>query len=327
MQNFMAKRSARAMHRLLRYSAYAGGGAVGVLASQAWYVKVNFKLPPDATGPTAGVVGAGPGKPTQRRNIVFMGDSVVTGVGCRAEVGEGPVMPRATAEVIARNIGEQVAWSALGYTGADVPVLLKDYIPTLRREVQQCAQTGGRVDAVVVLCGLNDVKSCFLYANPRRHPGAFRQSLHELVHAIHEVVGHECVILLPAMPIDASPRFNRFWPLRTLVHKSAAAWEQQKQAVAEACHAAAANAPDGPRQPHVCFLEQPPHTPLEYFSEDVRCLRLRSACPRSMLLSCARLARQGMHPNDVGYAAWGGYIANRLLLDAFPESKGSSRAR
>lgn len=314
------------MHRVFRYGVYAGGGAVGVLASQAWYVKVNFKLPPDASGPTAGVVGPAPGKPTHsRRNIVFMGDSVVTGVGCSADVGKGPVMPRATAEVIARNIGEQVAWSALGSTGADVPVLLADFIPSLRREVQQCAQIGGRVDAVVVLCGLNDVKSCFLYANPRRHPGAFRRSLQELVDAIHEVAGHECVILLPAMPIDASPRFNRFWPLRTLVHKSAAAWEQQKLAVAEACHAAN-NAPDAPRQPHVCFLEQPPHTPLEYFSEDVRRLRLRPAFPHSML-SCAHLVRQGMHPNDTGYAAWGGYIAERLLLDAFPESQASSRSR
>ena len=155
---------------LLKGTAYAGCGLAGLLASQAYYVKVNFTLPPDASGPTAGVARAGlPPPPTwhthgkpRRKNIVFMGDSVVKGVGCR-RVGEGPTLPRHVAEVVAEQLGAEVGWRALGETGADIRMLREQFIPLLRREVERCAQSGERVDAVVVVCGLNDIKECFLY--------------------------------------------------------------------------------------------------------------------------------------------------------------------
>ena len=99
---------------LLKGTAYAGCGFAGLVASQAYYVKVNFTLPPDATGPTAGVA-RGTGRPPpltrhahgkpSRKNIVFMGDSVVKGVGCRSEVGEGPTLPRHVAEVVSERRG------------------------------------------------------------------------------------------------------------------------------------------------------------------------------------------------------------------------------
>jgi len=276
---------------VLKGAAYAGCGLTGLVASQACYVKVNFTLPPDATGPTAGVVTAHGTRQhadsglSGRKNIVFMGDSVVKGVGCRREVGEGPTLPRHVAKVVSEQLGIEVAWSAFGETGADIPMLREQFIPLLRREVERCTESGERVDAVVVLCGLNDIKECFLYVNPRRHPACFRQSLHELVDAIHEVAGQQCTVLLPAMPIDSSPRFNRFWPLSMLVARSSAAWERQKQLLAEQ----ADNDPQAHRRPLVSFLKKPSAVPAEYFSED------------------------GFHPNDVGYAAWGEYIAQHLL--------------
>jgi len=279
--------------RLLKGAAYAGCGITGLVASQACYVKVNFTLPPDATGPTTGVAqgtrqhaggGQAHGKPS-RKNLVFMGDSVVTGVGCRREVGKGPTLPRHVAEVVSDQLGVEVAWSALGETGADIPMLREQFIPLLRREVERCAASGERVDAVIVLCGLNDIKSCFLHVNPWRNPGSFRRSLHELVDAIHDVAGTQCAVLLPAMPIDSSPRFNRFWPLSSLVARSSAAWEQQKQMLAEQ----AGTDPQAHSRPLVSFQEKPSAVPAKYFSED------------------------GMHPNDLGYAAWAEYIAQHLL--------------
>ena len=272
---------------LLKGTAYAGCGFAGLVASQAYYVKVNFTLPPDATGPTAGVA-RGTRRPPpltwhthgkrSRKNIVFMGDSVVKGVGCRREVGEGPTLPRHVAEVISEQLGVEVAWSALGETGADIPMLREQFIPLLRREVERCAASGERVDAVVVLCGLNDIKECFLYVNPWRHPGCFRRSLHELVDTIHEVAGHQCAVLLPACPIDSSPRFNRFWPLSMLVAQSSAAWERQKRLLAEEAEAE----PQAHRRSRVSFLEKPNAVPAEYFSEDVR------PCPPPCALLPAR---------------------------------------
>ena len=99
------------------------------------------------------------------KNIVFMGDSVVKGVGCR-RVGEGPTLPRHVAEVVAEQLGAEVGWRALGETGADIRMLREQFIPLLRREVERCAQSGERVDAVVVVCGLNDIKECFLFVQP-----------------------------------------------------------------------------------------------------------------------------------------------------------------
>ena len=242
---------------LLKGTAYAGCGLAGLLASQAYYVKVNFTLPPDASGPTAGVARAGQPPPPKgrthgepsRKNIVFMGDSVVKGVGCR-RVGEGPTLPRHVAEVVAEQLGAEVGWRALGETGADIRMLREQFIPLLRREVERCAQSGERVDAVVVVCGLNDIKECFLYANPRRHPGSFRRSLQELVDTIHEVAGQQCAVLLPACPIDSSPRFNRFWPLSTLVAQSSAAWERQKRLLAEEAEAQPQAHPNPNPNPH-----------------------------------------------------------------------------
>ena len=145
-------------------------------------------------------------------------------------------------------------------------MLREQFIPLLRHEVERCAASGERVDAVVVLCGLNDIKECFLYVNPWRHPGCFRRSLHELVDTIHEVAGHQCAVLLPACPIDSSPRFNRFWPLSTLVAQSSAAWERQKRLLAEEVDAQT----QAHQRPRVSFLEKPSAVPPEYFSEDVR---------------------------------------------------------
>lgn len=56
--------------------------------------------------------------PRPRRNILFVGDSLVTGVGCDAD--SGPTMPRACAEFLSRALRVDVKWTAIGKTGADV---------------------------------------------------------------------------------------------------------------------------------------------------------------------------------------------------------------
>ena len=86
-----------------------------------WYVRFKFRLPPDACGPTAGIVAApaGTASSSRQRNIVFLGDSIVTGVGCSAEASErdGPVLPRRVASILAQQLGASVSWTCLGETG------------------------------------------------------------------------------------------------------------------------------------------------------------------------------------------------------------------
>ena len=137
---------------LRRFAAAASAtavGAVGVIGSQAYYVKANFRLPPDASGPNSGTVGFASEQPAVRKNIVFFGDSLVTGVGCSSQ--DGPIMPRRTAEMLAQGWGVDVCWTALGETGADVQELRGRLFPSLRTEVARCRRDGERLDVVVVM--------------------------------------------------------------------------------------------------------------------------------------------------------------------------------
>jgi lysophospholipase L1-like esterase len=174
-----------------RATLYGAGAGAALLVGEMLYVRAKFRLPPDARGPLAGVeqptavssAAAGRGwlrsadPPPRQLNIVFLGDSLVTGVGCSAEASEarGPVLPRRVAELLAQQLGTSVAWSCVGETGADVSMLRTRMLPMLQSEIQRVTASGEgqRVDAVIVMTGLNDIKECLLFANPRLHPWRF----------------------------------------------------------------------------------------------------------------------------------------------------------
>mgnify|MGYP006428210403 FL=1 len=48
------------------------------------------------------------------RRVVIVGDSLVTGVGCRVDRCDGPMLPRRLGEVLAELIGADVEWVAVG---------------------------------------------------------------------------------------------------------------------------------------------------------------------------------------------------------------------
>ena len=53
-------------------------------------------------------------------NLLFVGDSLVTGVGCCPEGARGPALPRSVAEEVSHLLGRDVQWTALGHTGGNV---------------------------------------------------------------------------------------------------------------------------------------------------------------------------------------------------------------
>lgn len=283
----------------IRYGAKATAaatlGTVGVLGAEGWLTYKRFQLPPEATGPTAGVcssdgrsAGALPAK-----HIIFLGDSLVTGVGCNAELREGPTLPRHVAQVVAHQLQQDVGWTAIGSTGAAAVEgarfgnIQKELFPALQREVQARQSVGRRVDAVVIMCGLNDIKECFLWAQPSKHPGAFRRGLENLVLTIREEAGVECAVFVPMFPMLAAPRFNRVWPLSECVRHISRLWEEQKQslptALRERCGAS--------DRPAVIPVEAPATVPEHLFCAD------------------------GMHPNDDGYRYWGDAIAQSVVAE------------
>ncbi len=286
----MASFASRLFRRPVRTLAMMAGGTTGVLASQMLWVRYQFQLPPEAGGPSSGVCRAGSDADAQRgvcrrrRNIVFLGDSIVTGVGCSAAASDrdGPVLPRVVAGELAQSLGDDVGWVALGETGADVSMLRDELLPSLRAEAERAQTAGERIDAVVVLTGLNDIKSCFLFANPSKHPISFRSGLSSLFGSIRELVGARCALVVAGTPLDACPRFQDYWPLGPAMRGVVWVWELQKKGAVEDDAARAAE----PAR----FVEAPPG-----------------------LVQPHMFASDGMHPNDAGYAAWGELMAARLL--------------
>lgn len=306
------------MRKPVRALVCTAAGGAGLLASQMWWVRFKFRLPSEARGPLSGVAAAPLAKPAQqqrwwqspppaaartvRRNIVFLGDSLVTGVGCSAEASEsyGPVLPRRVAEVLAAQLGEDVSWLCLGETGAGVSHLRDELLPSLWHEVQRASGAGERIDAVVVMTGLNDIKECFLFLQPSRHPLRFREGLEQLCSSVREMAGARCALLIPATPMHIAPRFADLWPLSAAVRGVAWMWEEQKRALADEAAAVGSSCAVG-------FLEAPP-----------------TLADRTMY------AEDGMHPNDEGYAVWAELIAQRLVLQLRPhgaEAGAPSRAR
>ena len=294
-----------------RVAAAATAGPAAVLTAQMWWVRMKFQLPPDARGPSAGVcapphASARPGKERQR-NIVFLGDSIVTGVGCSAKASEedGPVMPRRVAGILAQQLGVTVRWKCLGETGADVRMLRERLLPSLEEEVERASGAEQRVDAVVVMTGLNDIKECFLFVQPSLHPWRFGSMLTSLLESVCEAAGAGCALLVPGHPIEVTPRFNQFWPLSAAVRTTTRLWEDQKRLAANQAQAhmseahqarsgsaAAAATPEGP---FIHYLEPTP------------------AMVAQLSNGADYFASDGMHPNDAGYALWAEIIAQTLL--------------
>ena len=129
------------------------------------------------------------------RRVVIVGDSLVTGVGCRVDRGDGPMLPRRLGEVLAELIGADVEWVAVGakvrvsfyfrtvrairltsclfiQQGADLAAIRRDVVPALKRRAEShdgsssaphehdsdSTHTHKPIDAVVLMCGVNDFK-------------------------------------------------------------------------------------------------------------------------------------------------------------------------
>ena len=82
------------------------------------------------------------------RRVVIVGDSLVTGVGCRVDRCDGPMLPRRLGEVLAELIGADVEWVAVG-----AKVRASFYFRTVRAI---------RIDVVFIINSTG--------RGPRRHP-------------------------------------------------------------------------------------------------------------------------------------------------------------
>ena len=209
--------------------------------------------------------------------MLFIGDSLVTGVGCSPERGLGPALPRSVAESASRLLRQDVEWIALGHTGGNVREIVTSQVPRMRAEVARAEAAGERFDAVVVVVGLNDIKKA--YRGAQFTAGSFRNELEDLVRTIQQAAGEQCLVVLPALPVHRAPVFDRMQPLQSFLHSLAGLWDDQKRALAHCL-------------PRVRFVQNAEGT--EWWTAD------------------CYWAADGIHPNDEGYRIWGEHIAQSV---------------
>lgn len=118
------------------------------------------------------------------KTIAFLGDSLVQGVGCDPSLNDGPALPREVAQSLAQLLQQQVRWIALGETGIDLPALEAEHLPLLSAALEESTTHAVGVDAVVLLCGLADVKKCFRDGQLSRTHLHFRQLLAHFISSV-----------------------------------------------------------------------------------------------------------------------------------------------
>jgi lysophospholipase L1-like esterase len=191
------------------------------------------------------------------------------------------------------------------------------------------------VDAVVVMCGLNDWKRV---ATGTKFPSAFHADLRTLTAALHGRLGDECRVVLPALPLFWTTAFPQ--PLFSVVLALANAWDAQKQRLADEGGTAAVGhgaATAAAQQPSPGLLGGPSSAAASSAAEQPR---RPPPLPRSHravdFVSCPpdlggpwNVAADGVHPNEDGYAIWAEHIARHLAskLKRLPSTEGSTAGR
>jgi len=290
-----------------------GIGLIATVIAQAIRFQKEYHQLPAAEGPRSGVAlsptmrqqlrqsAAGASSPREEDSlysVIFIGDSLVAGVGCRGDAG--PALPQAVAQAISEKVDRPVQWHALAVDGGDVNELHAELLPKLEDVLvelelgrqRQGRPPGPRIDVVVLVCGLNDWKRVPL--EPASHtPDKFQRDLARLCDGIHKIVGTRVPIILPALPMQWCMAFPQ--PLKTVLVSVSNVWDSRKDAI-------------GRKAGNVDFLAAPNvQIPLEQLGR--------------------MLGADGVHPNERGYKIWGEHMAEQILKRLYKGKRTSHPAK
>lgn len=238
-------------HGQHRCAVALGGMALasaGVAVSQAYDLRITWKKcfsgqVPHCCGPTEGVekrilnerrkVLSADGScassmptfnspPTSSRTLVlFLGDSLVSGVGGQTEGTTAPAaLPHGVALHLAEQGGQEVQWASVGITGACVERLMKEGLPQLKSKID--SQTDAARVVVVLVVGANDLRKCNF---------GFRLKLRRLVNELRHVIRDDQQVdgvFLPALRLADAPFLQRY-PLNCFLRPICALWEREKR--------------------------------------------------------------------------------------------------
>lgn len=173
-------------------------------------------------------------KPSRRRRLVVMGDSLVAGVGCD-DLHDSPVLPKIIAAGLSAVFNCEVTWLSEGLVGATVRDIATRIWPSVQGTILSHNQQEPEEIVFVIICGLNDWKNFFLSFPNGIGPRSFKAELEQLVRSIQhtcEAQGQTCKVFLPTLPLVclfSDPQFSLgLRPLRYLVQWICGLWDQQK---------------------------------------------------------------------------------------------------
>ena len=274
-----------------------------------------------------------PRRTEDRKRVVILGDSLATGVGCTTNT---PALARIVAERLADLLSVEIEWIAVGKKGAALSDISSCVIPELREKVKTSSSSSSisnrrrsrnnstsnnnnnnnnnrskeendddeedvknvlleqasprQADAVIILCGINDVKTCFLQGKIFFREN-FENELENVIKEIKAVVGSDALVVLPGNPLHIAPLFPN--PLREVILKLNDCWDGQKEKVAKKLGKGKA-----------LFINSPT---LQALRDAVRMNDTGGGIREGEFT-----ARDGVHPNDMGYKAWAHIIAEEV---------------
>lgn len=231
---------------------------------------------------------------SRKIKLLLLGDSLVCGVGCEGDsLSKSPVLPTILAKALSIAMHADVEWHSAGIIGAAVSDIRSSLVPKIKDEFFGKLASSSNNDIeliVVVICGLNDWKTCIEKFPSFYGPHGFRIELGKLIAEIKELSAAEgtksCKIFLPALPMtvgESDPNYAlRAVPLRYLFNFICSIWDNQKISVA---------------------IDNDSTTYIGYPSTEAL-----YATPGQGVV-----AKDGIHPSSKAYKWWALHIAEQIL--------------
>ena len=284
--------------------------------------------------------------------VYVLGDSLVTGAGASdAARGFGPPLPRVFAEVLADATGRAVEWRAFGKKAADCKRIREEVLPAARAAFAP-ADRPPVPDVILILCGVNDLKHAFGGRTPKAFRRELRSAVRETRAAFSlardgedqtektrgakkndgaiaasddgadDAVptgpaspGPGPVVVLPGMPMQLVTAFP--WPLSLAAVVAGDAWDEQKRRVAAEETGEETEVGESgevffhggvSRRKRKRKETRGARKNLTVFVPKPSVARMRAVFGSNARLT----AEDGVHPNELGYAAWAHLLAGEV---------------
>lgn len=234
-------------------------------------------------------------KYSRKIKLLLLGDSLVCGVGCEGDrFSKSPVLPTIMAKALSIAMNADVEWHSAGIIGAAVSDIRSSLVPKIKTEFFDKLTKSSNNDVeiiVVVICGLNDWKTCIEKFPSFYGPDGFRIELGKLINEIKDLSeengAKSCKIFLPALPMtvgETDPNYAlKAVPLKYLFNFLCSIWDNQKISVAI------------DNEDSTTYIGYPSNESLY-------------ATPGQGVV-----AEDGIHPTSKGYKWWALHIAEQIL--------------